>query len=124
VRVSYSGHYVAFPRLRGEFDSLYPHHTSHAYSDKLLYFAQTNIIGYIVGVLTLLGYLPQTVKTIRTHRTKDLSMFTFLTTGVPAILWTLYGLGSDRPAIWLTNGVVAVCSLIILSIKLKEDFTC
>lgn len=24
-RVSYSGYYVAFPRLRGEFDSLYPH---------------------------------------------------------------------------------------------------
>ena len=24
-RVSYSGYYAAFPRLRGEFDSLYPH---------------------------------------------------------------------------------------------------
>lgn len=26
LRVSYSGYYAAFPRLRGEFDSLYPHH--------------------------------------------------------------------------------------------------
>src|ERR1700733_3895082 len=25
-RVSYSGYYAAFPRPRGEFDSLYPHH--------------------------------------------------------------------------------------------------
>ncbi len=27
-RVSYNGHYVTFPRLRREFDSLYPHHVS------------------------------------------------------------------------------------------------
>ncbi len=26
MRVSYSGYYAAFPRLKGEFDSLYPHH--------------------------------------------------------------------------------------------------
>ena len=80
-----------------------------------------NIIGYIAGLLTLLGYLPQTIKTIRTHHTRDLSMPTFLIIGSSGILWTIYGLGNNKPAIWVTNGVVTICSLVILTIKLKED---
>ncbi len=80
-----------------------------------------NIIGYIAGLLTLLGYLPQTIKTIRTRHTKDLSMPTFFIIGSSAVLWTVYGLGNSKPEIWVTNGVVTVCSVIILTIKLKED---
>jgi MtN3 and saliva related transmembrane protein len=80
-----------------------------------------NIIGYIAGMLTLLGYLPQTIKTIRTRHTRDLSMPTFLIIGSSAILWTIYGLGNGKPAIWVINGVVTFCSAIILTIKLRED---
>jgi MtN3 and saliva related transmembrane protein len=80
-----------------------------------------NSVGYIAGLLTLLGYLPQTIKTIRTHHTKDLSTPTFLIIGTSAVLWTIYGLGSAKPAIWVTNGVVTICSFVILSIKPRED---
>jgi MtN3 and saliva related transmembrane protein len=79
------------------------------------------VVGYIAGFLTLVGYLPQAIKTIRTRRTKDLSLPTFLIIGISALLWTIYGAARDVPAIWITNAVVAVCSATILSIKLTTE---
>jgi MtN3 and saliva related transmembrane protein len=80
-----------------------------------------DIIGYIAGALTLIGYLPQTIKVIRTRRTKDLALATFLIIGLSATLWTIYGLSKDQPAIWFTNAVVAICSLIIIYLKLTTE---
>jgi uncharacterized protein with PQ loop repeat len=45
-----------------------------------------DIVGYVAGALTLVGYLPQTIKTIRTRETKDLSMLTFVVIATSAIL--------------------------------------
>lgn len=78
-------------------------------------------VGYLAGFLTLVGYLPQAVKTIRTRRTKDLSLPTFLIIGISALLWTVYGLHRGTPAIWVTNAVVTACSAIIVSIKLTTE---
>lgn len=78
-------------------------------------------IGYVAGLFTLVGYLPQTFKTIKTRQTKDLSLWTFLIIGSSAVLWTVYGFGDSKPAIWITNSVVAACSLIIISIKLRHN---
>jgi MtN3 and saliva related transmembrane protein len=80
-----------------------------------------NLVGYLAGLLTLVGYLPQTVKTIRTRKTKDLSLLTFAIIGTSAILWTIYGLSNAKPAIWVTNGIVAACSLIITTLKICEN---
>jgi len=79
-------------------------------------------IGYLAGLLTLIGYLPQTIKTIRTRQTEDLSLLTFLIIGTSAILWTIYGFSNQKPAIWVTNSVVAICSLVITIIKLRETY--
>lgn len=79
------------------------------------------VIGVLAGILTLVGYLPQTVKTIRTRHTKDLALTTFVIIGLSAMLWTVYGISKDAPAIWVTNAVVSVCSLIIVSIKLTGE---
>jgi MtN3 and saliva related transmembrane protein len=78
------------------------------------------LVGYCAGALTLIGYLPQTIKTIRTRKTRDLSLPTFTIIGTSAVLWTVYGLANAKPAIWVTNSVVAVCSLIIISLKLSK----
>jgi len=77
-------------------------------------------VGYFAGLFTLIGYLPQTIKTIRTQETKDLSLATFLIIGTSGVLWTIYGLGNNKPAIWVTNGIVSICSLTITIIKLRE----
>lgn len=78
------------------------------------------LIGVLAGALTLVGYLPQTIKTIRTRQTKDLSFATFLIIAISGLLWTVYGLSKQLPSIWVTNAVVTVCSITILSIKLTQ----
>jgi MtN3 and saliva related transmembrane protein len=78
------------------------------------------IVAYLAGFFTLIGYLPQTIKTIRLGETKDLSIPTFLIIGTSAVLWTTYGLGSHNPAIWVTNSVVAICSLTITTLAIRQ----
>lgn len=78
------------------------------------------IIGVLAGTLTLIGYLPQTIKTIYTRETKDLSLLTFIIIGISATLWTIYGFSKTLPTIWITNSVVSVCSIIITSIKISN----
>jgi MtN3 and saliva related transmembrane protein len=79
-----------------------------------------DVVGYLAGLFTLIGYLPQTIKTIRTKHAKDLSLATFVIVGISAILWIVYGLGNDKPAIWITNSVVAIATTIVVVIKFRE----
>jgi MtN3 and saliva related transmembrane protein len=78
------------------------------------------IIGIIAGLLTLLTYVPQAFKTIKTQQTRDLSLVTLLFLSAGAFFWVLYGLLGKLPAVWITNIVVLALGLIILVIKLKN----
>ena len=82
-------------------------------------FNVTTAIGLAAGVITTAAFLPQTIKTWRTRRTRDISlgMFLFLCLGI--ILWLVYGfLRGDLPLI-LANGVTLVLAGTILAFKLK-----
>lgn len=77
-------------------------------------------IGIIAGALTLTTYVPQAIKTIRTKKTRDLSLATYILLAASAFLWVAYGLGKDAPSIWVTNAVVGVLGLIILMMKIRS----
>ena len=79
------------------------------------------LVGYIAGFLTLIGYLPQTIKTIRTRHTKGISLATFSIIGTSAFLWVVFGFSRSIPVIWVTNAVVCTCSLIIIYIKITNE---
>jgi MtN3 and saliva related transmembrane protein len=78
------------------------------------------IIGFLAGALTLVGYLPQAAKTIRTRRTKDISLIGFFLIFTSALLWTIYGVAKLTPAIWVANSIVLACSAIVVIIKLMN----
>jgi len=78
------------------------------------------IIGITAGLLTLLTYVPQAFKTIKTQQTRDLSLVTLLFLSAGAFFWVIYGLTGKLPAVWITNIVVLALGLIILVIKLKN----
>lgn len=78
-------------------------------------------LGYIAAFFSLIGFLPQTIKTIRTKQTRDLSLTSFGLIVVSTSLWCLYGLSIGSPAIWFTNGFIAVCSTMIVVIKIRND---
>lgn len=78
------------------------------------------VVGVIAGTLTLLTYVPQAYRTIKTRKTRDLSLVTLLLLCASALLWVIYGILGDLPAVWLTNSIVLVLGVTIVSIKVKS----
>ena len=77
-------------------------------------------IGAAAGLLTLMTYFPQAIKTIQSRRTDDLSVGTYSLLVLSAALWTVYGIIKGLPSIWATNSVVATLGLCILGLKLRS----
>lgn len=78
------------------------------------------IVGIVAGLLTLFTYVPQSVKTLRTRSTADLSLSTLVLLATSALLWVVYGIWSHVPAVWVTNVVVSGLACAILAVKLRE----
>ncbi len=83
------------------------------------------ICGLVASVCMILGYLPQAVRTIRTRKTDDIALPTFLMMGIGALCFMLQGLLHKPEIIWslfLTNLVTATCSCIVFGIKMYNDY--
>ena len=83
------------------------------------------ICGLIASVCMILGYLPQAFRTIRTRKTDDIALPTFLMMGIGAIFFMIQGLIHQPEIIWslfLTNLVTATCSCIVFGIKMYNDY--
>ena len=78
------------------------------------------IIGILAGLFLLLAYAPQAIKTIRTQKTRDLSLLTLSLLTTSALLWVVYGLLMQLPALWVTNSIVSAFVMIILIVKIKN----
>jgi len=77
------------------------------------------IIGLIAAFLTTFAYLPQSIKTIKTKHTKDISLPTIIMLEFGLISWLIYGIViSDIPII-AANTVSIVFMSIILVMKIK-----
>lgn len=66
-------------------------------------------LGYFAGSLTVVSFLPQVIRTWKTHQTRDLSlgMFALLTTA--SSLWIIYGcIAGDWPVVLTNLGMVAL----------------
>ena len=81
----------------------------------------TEIIGSLVTLTLLLGYLPQTIHTIRTRKTDDIALGTFLLLGIGSVLFCVYGVLLGSWQIASANGITAVLSAIIFGIKMYND---
>lgn len=79
------------------------------------------IVGYTASVCMILGYLPQAIVTIRTRDTEGIALSTFLAMGLGSIFFALQGILMGNYPLLITNVITAVCSAIILVIKLKND---
>ncbi len=82
----------------------------------------TNIIGTVASLTLLMGYLPQTIQTIRTRSTDDIAMGTFLLITIGSICFTAQGVLTDNIPLAVTNGLVSIMSGIIFGIKIHNDF--
>ncbi|MBS3105242.1 PQ-loop repeat-containing protein [Candidatus Woesearchaeota archaeon] len=80
-----------------------------------------DIIGYIAGIVIIISWIPQVVKSYRTKSVNDLSsmMIVLIITGT--ILWIIYALlVKDKPVL-AVNAVLAILISYLLYLKIKYD---
>ncbi len=79
--------------------------------------------GYVGGVLTSVGFVPQIIKGIRTKRMKDVSLWQYVITIAGMSMWLTYGIIiKDMPLI-AANSFSLVCAstILFLWIKYRND---
>jgi MtN3 and saliva related transmembrane protein len=78
------------------------------------------ILGLLAGILTTVAFIPQVIKTWRSHSTHDISlaMFAIFTAGVFA--WLIYGLVIEDLPIIAANSVTLVLAGSILIMKIRN----
>ena len=82
----------------------------------------TEIVGYCATICIVLGYLPQTIHTIKTRRTDDIATGTFLLMGLGSILFAINGLLTVNWPLFIANSLTTVMSAIIFGIKMHNDY--
>ncbi len=82
----------------------------------------TTIIGTIAAVSMVFGYLPQTIKTVRTRTTGDIALGTFLLMGVGSLCFAIQGLMTENYPLFVTNLLTTIMSSIIFGIKMYNDY--
>ena len=80
-----------------------------------------DITQFIGSLATLTLLLPQTIHTIRTRKTDDIALGTFLLLGLGSVLFCVYGILLPSWQIAVANGITAVLSAIIFGIKMYND---
>jgi len=73
-------------------------------------------IGSMAACLTMFGFVPQLLKTLKMKFVRGVSFFMLVQTGLGVFLWILYGIPLGYPIIYFANGItsIIVC-LVILS---------
>ena len=69
-----------------------------------------------------IGYLPQTVRTIRTRSTDDIAMGTFLMMGLGSAAFAVQGILTHNIPLFATNLLTTTMSAIIFGIKIYNDY--
>ncbi len=80
-----------------------------------------DIIGYIASVCMVFGYLPQTIHTIKTRKTDDIAVGTFLLMGIGGFFFGVQGLMLGNMPLLITNIITFTLSAIIFGIKMYND---
>jgi MtN3 and saliva related transmembrane protein len=84
-----------------------------------------DIFGWVATFGLILGYLPQAYETIRTRNTDGIALPTFLMMAIGGFAFMMQGLLHKPNILWalfITNFVTTVCSSIVFSIKIYNDY--
>lgn len=79
-----------------------------------------SLIGFVAGACTITSFLPQVIKTLKTRKTKDLSLGMYIILLSGAVLWTTYGFLTYAPSVYITNILIFALASIILCLKIKH----
>ncbi|MFZ2283402.1 MAG: SemiSWEET transporter [Lutibacter sp.] len=78
------------------------------------------IIGFVAAVLTTSAFVPQVYKTWKSKSAESLSLTMFLVFFVGIILWLIYGIYTNSPAMIFANAVTGFLALLLIFFKLRH----
>ena len=81
-----------------------------------------DFFSYGAAICMILGYVPQAWTTIRTRDTDGIAMPTFIMMGLGSAFFVVLGFLTDVWALWVTNVITLISSMIICGIKIYNDF--
>ncbi len=76
-------------------------------------------IGLFAAVCTTAAFLPQALKTIRTKKTRDLSLRMYILQAIGNVSWLVFGLLTNNIPIIFADSITSVLVITILILKLK-----
>lgn len=79
-------------------------------------------IGYVAGIVAMISFMPQVIKTIRSKSANDISIAMLLLTLVTNLLYLIYGIALELTPIIVMLSIMTVVVLfqLILTIKYRE----
>lgn len=80
------------------------------------------LIGFVAGILTTSGYIPQIYAVIKHKNAKGLSGLFILIMGVGISLWLLYGIMKGSLALVFANAFSLFCLLILGFYKIRDFY--
>ena len=83
--------------------------------------ALLNIVGYVAGVCTTFGSVPQIVRAFRTKSTKDLSYTSLWVIDAGAVMWTVYGILLKNGPLILWDAITVALYTSLIAMKYKYD---
>lgn len=80
-----------------------------------------NLFGSIAFVTSVIGLLPQVIKSIQTKSTQDVSMLMLINYAVCSIAWIVYGSSTGSFFVLMSNVLGIISALILIWLKLVYD---
>lgn len=78
--------------------------------------------GYLAGICTAVCFLPQTMKTIRFHDVKSLSLISYLLYALGLMSWIIYGVYKASIQMIIFNAIGVFFALIIIWQIVKYNY--
>ncbi len=79
-----------------------------------------DILGYAAGILVVISLLPQAIKSWKTKKTRDLSLWRYVVYVVGLVLWIVYAIIIRNGPVAAMNSVGLLLALSILYLKLRH----
>ncbi len=77
------------------------------------------LLGIAASIVGIVSVLPQMLKVIRTHKTRDISLWMWILINVSTFCWLIHGIIYLSPGVILANIVILPVSLVVTIYKLK-----
>ena len=80
-----------------------------------------DIIGYIAGIVIIISWIPQVVKSYKTKSVNDLSIMMVILILIGTVLWISYALLVKDKPVFAVNVVLTILISYILYLKIKYE---